>query len=122
MTFIDALDGVLIASAYAFGPDRNVPAARRPAVSDLLNRMLGDGAPYALALDPESGAVASHGFLDVTGAAAVPAPGVICDLVARAMEGALDTRTPVMRVAHDAVAPARALAESGAGMLDLRAS
>jgi hypothetical protein len=111
VTFIDAHDGLLIASAYA--QDENVPSPRRPAVSQLLNHILSRNAPFGLALDLDSGAVSALSSLDFSGAKGLPPQALLCDLIEQATEGAERFGGSIQRVAHDDVPPEWALAEVG---------
>jgi hypothetical protein len=119
-SFVEVHQGSLVVSAYPLGPERDVPAARRPAVAHLLNRILDRGVPFSLSLDLEHGAVLSRCFLDLNGLAEIPPHASLCDMIFQASAGAISYLEAIGRVAFEGVDPERALAEQeakNAGML-----
>jgi hypothetical protein len=119
-SFVDVHQGSVVVSAYPLGPEGRVPAERRPAVADLMNRILDRGVPFALSLDLEGGAVLSRSFLDLNGLAEIPPHETLCDVIFQASAGAVGYLEAITRVAYDGVDPQEALADQEArlaGML-----
>jgi hypothetical protein len=110
-TVVDVHGRSLIFSSQPFSSELLVPEHRRPAVSELLNRILAIGVPFGLALDLQSGSVVARSFLELSGVAQAPSPELLCDVIFQSAAGAFLYLDPIVAVAHEGADPKAALAE-----------
>jgi hypothetical protein len=110
-TFLDIDGGQAYASSYVFNDPNAVVPTRRPKVAELLNRIAGEGVPFALALDLNTGLVRTRMFLPLTGSTLDPGP-LLLGLLLQTHFGMVLYKPPIVAIARgDQSDPAVALAQ-----------
>jgi len=109
-TFLDIVGGQAWVSSYVFNDASAVAPARRPMVAELLNRIAGEGVPFALALDLDTGLVRTRMYLPLAGSTLDPGP-LLLDLLLQTHFGMVLYKPPIVAIARgDQSDPAATLA------------